>query len=255
MFSIKIIFSVLLIAVLFLLPESKAQSFGFGCLGFVGGYAGYSYQKYDPNGLNRYVDAFNLANKDSLESPMSKFGEAQGYRIGINIFRANIKGFILTTKGFYQYLSEKNSADINGSGGVSSAVYEVEMKNWGFGIDLGTALTDILSWKVIDAALLYNTASFTNTQNLPGSVTIITKYNSEKYSLGYSIGTGFILQLIGRYISLEGVAGYASFKIDKMRTGDGTELTTTGTSKEVMTNFITSGGFNAVVQLNVGFPL
>lgn len=254
MFSTKLIsFSLLL--VLALVSECKAQSFGFGCLGFVGGYGGFSYQKYDPAGLNKYVNAFNAENKDSLQSSMAKFGEAQGYRIGINIFRANFKGFILTTKGFYQYLSEKNSASINANDGLSTTVYDVELKNWGFGVDLGTSLTDMLSWKVIDAAILYNTASFTNTKNFPGSVTTLTKYNSEKYTLGYSIGTGFILQLIGRYISLEGAAGYASFKINRMRTDGGKQLTVSETSKTTMQDFVTSGGFNAVVQLNVGFPL
>lgn len=252
---VKMIIVTVLTAFFVFFPESKAQSFGFGCLGFVGGYAGFSYQKYDAKGLNNYVAAFNSANKDSLSSPMSKFGEATGYRIGINLFRANLKGFILTTKGFYQYLTEKNSADINGADGTSNAVYEVELRNWGFGIDLGTAITDILSWKVIDAALLYNTASFTNTRNSPGPVTTLNIYNSEKYSLGYSVGTGFILQLIDRYISLEGAAGYASFKIDKMQTSNGTELATSESSQEPMRNFISSGGFNAVVQLNIGFPL
>ncbi len=252
---VKLIFVSVLMTFIVFFPESRAQSFGFGCLGFVGGYAGFSYQKYNPKGLNQYVAAFNSANKDSLSSPMSKFGEATGYRIGINLFRANLKGFILTTKGFYQYLSEKNSADINDLNGTSNAVYEVELRNWGVGIDLGTAITDILSWKVIDAALLYNSASFTNTRNSPGPATTINIYNSEKYSLGYSVGTGFILQLIDRYISLEGAAGYAAFKIDKMQTSDGTELAISESSKVPMRNFISSGGFNAVVQLNIGFPL
>ncbi len=201
------------------------------------------------------MDAFNAANRDSLSSPMSKFGEAQGYRIGLNFFRANIKGFILTTKGFYQYLSEKNTAGIEAANGSANAVYQVEMRNWGIGLDLGTALTDILSWKVVDAAVLYNSASFTNTRNSPGPITKLMKYSSEKYTLGYTVGTGFILQLIDRYISLEGVAGYAAFKIDRMRSGDGTQLTVSESSNEVMSGFISSGGFNAVVQLNVGFPL
>ena len=255
MFLFKSILYLLLIIFFILVPDIKAQSLGFGCLGFVGGYVGYSYQKYNPKGLNNYVNAFNAANKDSLSSPMSKFGEAQGYRIGINLFRANIKGFILTTKGFYQYLSEKNTANINAEDGFTNAVYLVEMRNWGFAVDLGTAITDILSWKVIDAALLYNTASFTNTTNSPGPITILMKFNSEKYSFGYTVGTGFILQLIDQYISLEGLAGYTAFNIDKMKTGEGTELTVSETSKQVMRNFISSGGFNAVVQLNIGFPL
>ena len=251
----KVIIFVLIIVLMLPFASVKAQSFGFGCLGFVGGYGGYTYQKYDPKGLNNYVKAFNAANKDSLSSPMSEFGKAQGYRVGVNFFRADFQGFILTTKGFYQFLSEKKSASINVTNGSSSAIYEVEMKNWGVGIDLGTAITEALSWKVVDAAVLYNSASFTNTRNSPGPSTTLLQFNSEKSTIGYSIATGFILQLAGRYISLEGAAGYSAFKIDKMRLDDGTELAISETSKEVMTNFITAGGFSAVIQLNIGFPL
>ena len=234
---------------------SNAQTFGFGCLGFVGGYAGYSYQAYKPTGLNDYVDSFNSEIKDSLTSPMGSFSKLQGYRVGINFFRADIKGFILTAKGFYQYLNEKKSASTLSYLGSSNITYELELRNWGVGIDLGTVITGALSWKVIDAAFLYNSATFTNTMNTPGPATTIITYNNENPSLGYTIGTGFILSVIQRYISIEGTAGYSVFKIDRMITSSGTELTVSDNSSEVMRNFITAGGFNAVIQLNVGFPL
>ena len=88
----------------------NAQSFGFGCLGFVGGYGGYSYQEYKPNGLNNYVDVFNQVRSDSLISPMEKFGKASGYRVGLNFFRAKMDNFVLTTKGYYQLISENHEA-------------------------------------------------------------------------------------------------------------------------------------------------
>ncbi len=233
-----------------------SQTFGFGCLGFVGGYGGYSYQAYDAKGLNNYVAAFNLANKDSLGSPMGKFGKAKGYRVGINFFRANIKGFILTTKGFYQALTEKNSATMSTANGTSNSTYQLDLKDWGLGIDLGTSITGGLSWKVVDAAVLFNTVSFTNTLNLPGPSTVVKKYNNEKYALGYSVGTGFILAVIERYISIEGLAGYTFFSIDKMKSDDSSGVMPAfENSTQPMRNFIASGGFNAVIQLNVGFPL
>ncbi len=233
----------------------SAQTFGFGCLGLVGGYGGYSYQVYNPAGLNDYVTSFNNDNKDSLSSALGKFGKARGYRVGINFFRANIKGFILTTKGFYQFLSEKKTTDILSSNGESNAIYEVDLKNWGVGIDLGTAISGALSWKVVDAALLFNSATFTNTLNSPGPTTVVNKYNNEKSTLGYTIGTGFILAIVDQYISLEGTAGYTVFSIDKMKSDNGTELTVSENSTEPMKNFISNGGFSAVIQLNVGFPL
>ncbi len=232
------------------------QTFGFGCLGFVGGYGGYSYQEFDAKGLNDYVSTYNLDNKDSLSSPMRKFGKAQGYRVGINFFRANIKGFILTTKGFYQALNEKNSASMITAQGTSNSTYQLNLTNWGLGLDLGTSIVGGLSWKVIDAAVLFNTVTFTNTLNLPGPTTVIKKYNNEKYVLGYSVGTGFILDIIEQYVSIEGLAGYTFFSIDKMKADDSAaEMPAVENSNQPMRNFIASGGFNAVIQLNVGFPL
>ncbi len=255
MFPNKIALKVLCIFLLVYLPNIKAQAFGFGCLGFVGGYGGYSYQDYDPQGLNSYVVSYNELHNDSLSSPLGKFGKATGYRVGINFFRANIEGFILTTKGFYQSLREKQESSIYTSAGETSTVYDLEIKNWGVGIDLGTTITSALSWKVIDAALLYNFATLTRTANMPGAKSQVKEFNNTKPTFGYSIGTGFILAVIDDYVSLEGVAGYSVFKIDQMQLSDGTLLKTSESSQVPMHNFINSGGFNAVIQLNIGFPL
>ena len=246
---------VLLFCFLMISANANAQTFGFGCLGLVGGYGGFSYQQYNPQGLNDYIQSFNTNHSDSLSSPMGKFGKAKGYRFGINFFRANVKGFILTTKGFYQNLTEKNQSSINSIAGDATVINQLQLINWGLGIDLGTTITGALSWKVIDAALLYTTASFTNTTNSPGPSSVINKYNSENPSFGYSVGTGFILDIIDQYVSLEGTAGYTFFSVSKMKSADGTELTVSHNSNVSMKNFVSNGGFNAVVQLNVGFPL
>jgi hypothetical protein len=255
MFRKNSFFLLFILSFAFIQGSSNCQSFGFGCLGFVGGYGGYSYQKYDAVGLNKYVNAFNETYKGSLASPMGSFNTETGYRVGINFFRANIQGFILTTKGFYQGLTEKNSATINSLDGNSNALFELDLKNYGLGIDIGTSITGALSWKVIDAAILYNMATFTDTRNSPGPTTEVMQYNNEKYILGYNIGTGFILQIIKRYISLEGAAGYTAFSIDRMLSSGGQPMPISENSQQPMSNFIQSGGFSAVVQLNVGFPL
>ncbi len=247
---------ILFLDVIFLFtPSVKAQAFGFGCLGFVGGYGGYSYQIYQPTEFNDYIDAFNLLRKDSLSSPMSHFGKAKGYRVGVNLFRADFSGFILTAKGFYQKLTEKKDAFTSTSFGSTNTTFEVDLKNWGVGIDLGTTLTGALSWKVIDAAILFNTATLTTTVNAPGAITEVHKFNSEKASLGYTVGTGFIFAIIKEYITLEGVAGYTVFSIEKMKYDEGVYLTVTEKSDIIMQKFIETGGFNAVIQLNIGFPL
>jgi len=231
-----------------------AQTFGFGCLGFVGGFAGYSYQKYHADGLNYYIADFNNTYDDSLKAPMSNFGAAAGYRVGINFFRATFPGFILTSKGFYQSLVERKDAEIISTFGSSNSNYKVRLNTWGLGFDVGASITGAVSWKIIDAALLFNKATFTNTRNMPGSFTDIKEYKSDS-KVGYSVGTGFILELVDEYISIEGLAAYTVFSVEELQLGDGTKLTTIESSSTTMNNFIDSGGFNAVIQLNVGFPL
>jgi hypothetical protein len=230
------------------------QSFGFGCLGLVGGFGGYSFQRYEPTGFNDYISSFNDSRSDSLTSPMDRFGTARGFRVGINFFRADFQGFILTTKGFYQTLLEKHAAEVLGSDGISNYNYEIKFNYWGVGMDLGTAITRAFSWKVIDATILFNNVRFTDNQNYPGGYSQVKEYRNES-ALGYTIGTGFILSVIEGYISIEGLAGYTQMVIKSMRLDDGTELTIRENSSEPMVNFIDNGGFIAVIQLNIGFPL
>lgn len=232
----------------------NSQSFGFGCLGFTGGYAGYSHQKYQPDGLNDYIKIFNLNRKDSLTENLHSFGSANGFRVGLNFFRKKFSGVFITAKGFYQFLNEKHQAVEKLSSGIVSTSNEVKIINWGLGIDLGTPIISFLNWKIIDAALLYNQARFSNTQNFPGALTVVNNYKSD-YHFGYTIGTGIIIEILGEYITLEGLAAYSKITIDEMKMDDGTKLMKNENSTETMKNFIADGGFNAVIQLNIGLPL
>jgi len=232
----------------------NSQSFGFGCLGFTGGYAGYSHQKYQPDGLNDYIKIFNLNRKDSLTENLHSFGSTNGFRVGLNFFRKKFSGVFITAKGFYQFLNEKHQAVEKLSSGIVSTSNEVKIINWGLGIDLGTPIISFLNWKIIDAALLYNQARFSNTQNFPGALTVVNNYKSD-YHFGYTIGTGIIIEILGEYITLEGLAAYSKITIDEMKMDDGTKLMKNENSTETMKNFIADGGFNAVIQLNIGLPL
>jgi hypothetical protein len=230
---------------------TNAQSFGFGCLGFVGGYGGFSYHQYQPEGFNDFIGNFNQIRGDSLISPMEDFGKAQGFRVGLNFFRAKVENFILTTKGYYQSLTEKHEALERIPDGTRSTTFKVELRNLAIGVDLGISLTKDISWKVVDGALHFNTVILTNTENSTGAQTIVTKFRTESTALGYSIGTGFILEIIDEYFSIEGVAGYTSLSIDNIEKDNVNLL-----SEDITSNkFIESGGFSAVIQLNVGFPL
>lgn len=252
-----------IVVVLFFLqfPESiiNAQSFGFGCLGFVGGYGGFSYQIYEPKGLNDFINAFNESRSDSLVSPMENFGKAQGYRVGLNFFRAKVENFVLTTKGYYQSISEKHESLERFVDGTRSTTMKLEMRNWGVGIDLGISITKRISWKVVDGALHFNNIIYTNTENRTGTKTEIKKYKTKSTTLGYSVGTGFILEIIEEYLSLEGVAAYTFLSIENVYDGENPllDLPQSGNQQATVTenDFIDAGGFNAVIQLNIGFPL
>lgn len=227
-----------------------AQSFGFGCLGFVGGYGGFSYQQYKPEGFNDFIKYFNES-RDSLISPMENFGKAQGFRVGLNFFRGKVENFVLTAKGYYQSLTEKHEALEKLPAGTRSTTFKLELRNWAVGVDLGISVTKAISWKVVDGALHFNTIILTNTENSTGSQTMVNKFRTETTQLGFSIGTGFIFEIIDEYFSIEGVAGYTSLSVENLQKDNINLLTEDITTN----NFIDTGGFNAVVQLNVGLPL
>lgn len=229
----------------------EAQSFGFGCLGFVGGFAGFTYQNYAPTGLNEFVTKFNSANSSSVTQSLDTFGQSRGFRAGINLFRANFSGFILTAKGFYQSLSESHDAIQESSDGISNSSYSLKLKTLGVGIDLGVSVSDILSWKVLDGSINFNDAALTESINSPGSSSEII-YKSPDTKIGYTIGSGFILDIISEYVTVEGLAAYSFFKFDKLQSDDQNKIIF---NSDNSTDIIEAGGFSAVIQLNVGFSL
>ena len=238
----------------------RSQTFGFGCLGFFGGYGGFVYQSYKADGLNQFVNSFNEMKSSTLNESLQKYDNAIGYRVGINFFRASWEGgFIITAKGYYQSLSKTRKTSESLPDGNSNYSFELGLKNWAVGIDFGYALTSFLSWKIIDGSVHFNNVSLINTINLSGG-TEVSKYKSEPGVLGYSVGTGIIISIIKDYVSLEGLAGYTYLSMDDIKDEDGIKFLSDivlpaiiPTPKE--TKFIESGGFTAVVQLNIGFPL
>jgi len=236
----------------------NAQTFGFGCLGFVGGYGGFTYQQYDAAGLNDYINFFNQL--ENTVDPIDEFTSSTGYRVGLNFFRATFEsGIIITAKGFYQYLSEKNKGTVGV--GVNNDNYSMDLtfKNWSLGFDVGWQFTNVVSWKILDGSLNFNNATLTQTTDLPGE-TIVNKYKSDSGVFGYSIGTGIIVAIIKDYVSIEGSVGYTFLKFDELKNDDGTQFMNDIVLPAIYPalrsdKFIESGGFSAVIQLNVGFPL
>jgi hypothetical protein len=233
----------------------NSQTFGFGCLGFFGGYGGIAYQSYKADGLNQFVNYFNEMKSGTLDSPLEEYYGAVGYRVGVNFFRATWEsGFILTAKGYYQSLSRTRETTETLVDGTTNYSFELDLKNWAVGIDFGYVITSYFSWKIVDGSINFNNVSLNSTSNsLEG--TEISKFKSEPGVLGYSVGTGVIIFLIKDYISLEGFAGYTGLTIEKLDYEEGNRALLNALNEEENINFIESGGFTGVIQLNVGFPL
>ncbi len=239
-------------------PGLNAQTFGFGCLGFVGGYGGFTYQQYNPEGFNDYIEQFNLA--EFVNSPIEEFSFATGYRVGLNFFRATFpNGIIVTAKGFYQSLDKTNKGGVGITGATDNYALDMDLRSFSFGFDVGWQFTNIVGLKILDGSLNFNNITLTQTTDLPGSTTV-NKYESDTGIIGYSIGAGIIFSIIKDYVSIEGLAAYTHLSVDNLYDDTGTpflnppaEINSSITADEAM--FIETGGFTAVLQLNFGFPL
>jgi hypothetical protein len=235
------------------MPKLHSQTFGFGCLGFVGGYGGFTYQQYDPKGLNGFIKGWNSL--EFLHEQMEEFYFATGYRVGLNFFRATFENnIILTAKGYYQSLDKTNKAKLGDANSNNYYSLDLDMRNWAVGIDVGWEFTNVVSWKIIDGAIHFNNVKLTETTGTE-SETLIGKYESDGSNIGYSIGTGIIIAIIKDYLSIEGLAGYTQISIDDIYNDLGTSFLNPSQNSIVDEKFIESGGFTAVVQLNVGFPI
>ena len=247
-------FSFLFVSLLILTnPKLHSQTFGFGCLGFVGGYGGFTYQQYDAKGFNEFIKGWN--GLEFIHGPMDEFSSATGYRVGLNFFRATFKNnIILTAKGYYQSLDKTNKAKLGDANSNNYYSLDLDMRNWAVGIDVGWEFTNVVSWKIIDGAIHFNNVKLTETTDTE-SETLIGKYKSDGSNIGYSIGTGIIIAIIKDYISIEGLAGYTQISIDDLYNDQGTSFLNPAQNSIINEEFIESGGFTAVVQLNVGFPI
>jgi len=248
-------YTVIIISVVLFNTRINSQTFGFGCLGFFGGYGGVAYQSYNAEGLNQFVNYFNEMNSGTLNDPLQDYKGAFGYRVGVNFFRATWEsGFILTAKGYYQSLSRTRKTSETSANVNTNYAFELDLKNWALGVDFGYAITSFLSWKIVDGSINFNNVSLTNTINSPEG-TDVSRYKSEPGVLGYSVGTGLIFFIIPDYISLEGFAGYTGLTVEKLKYEEGNRYLLRALEEEDNINFIEAGGFTGVIQLNVGFPL
>lgn len=231
----------------------NAQSFGFGCLGLSGFYAGFSKQNYDNPGLNDYISQrINILDPSkTIISDKIEFTQGTGYRIGANFFRAQWDKFFISAKGYYQFLKESNEISAQLQNVDTREKYQLTMNYWGVGIDFGVPLFWILDWKIAEANVTFYNTEFSQETFLDNVSQGEIKFKPDKNNIGYFIGTGLVLHLVPDYISVEGTAGFNIIQIDKFSNDSGVTIPSASTSKKA----IEKGNLSFTLQLNVGFPL
>ncbi len=231
--------SILTAVILLWALSLQAQTCGFGCLGMSGFYGGYTIQEFNATELNK-----TIVEELRTNQLKEKFGRAQGYRVGANIFRANFSGYFITAKGFYQFLNEEHSYLINNS----PTKYKAQLNYWGLGLDLGIPIFSLLDFKLIEGGATIFSSKLEISE---AGASTPKKFESVKTDLSYYVGTGLIFHIIPNYISLEGTAFYTIFNIDRMEDTEGNQF---GSAKEGEAIF-SGKKFGATVQLNLGLPL
>ncbi len=232
---------------------ANAQSFGFGCLGLSGFYAGFSKQNYDNPGLNEYISQrINILDPSkNIITDKIEFTQGTGYRVGANFFRAKWDKFFISAKGYYQFLKESNEISAQLQNVDTREKYQLTMNHWGVGIDFGVPIFWILDWKIAEANVTFYNTEFSQEAFLNNVSQGEIKFKPDKNNIGYFIGTGLILHLVPDYISIEGTAGYNIIQIDKLSIDSGITIPSASSSKKA----IEKGGLSITLQLNVGFPL
>ncbi len=231
-----------------------AQEMGFGCFGLVGGFVGYGVQQYTPGGINAYINDVNEFNKGVINVPLSDFKQMQGFRVGANVFRNNYSGFIITAKGFYQLMSEKQEVRFNDAVLPTIHSFEMRVKEFAIGLDLGMEISKKFHWKVLDLTLMYNIYQFKTQSNSVKGIVEAATYQNPEVNIEYTLGTGFVYYVVEKYISVEGSFGITSLTANTLRESSGNYLKLLSSSK-VVGSAIQSGGLSALIQLNISLPM
>jgi hypothetical protein len=224
-----------------------AQSFGFGCLGLSGIFGGYSKQKFEAEGLNKYVN--QLAD---ISADEKTFKQAEGFRIGANIFRAKFDYVFLTVKGYYQFLKEKHNLTNVSLAQTREEEFTLKLDHWGFGVDFGIPVVSFLDWKIIEAGMTIFNVKFTNAYTGDDGIFVENTFKEPKSTIGYYLSSGLIIHLIQDYVSIEGSATYNNFNIENVENENtGEQIPVSSASGK----FIEKGGFSGAIYLNLGVPL
>ncbi len=229
---------------LIFVSNSFAQKFGFGCLGLSGFYVGISEHHYKAQNLNDYVNTKTIGSLIKLDDEVN-FNLGSGYRIGANFFRAKWDKVFITAKGFFQFLKEEHA--LNPSSTLQHK-FQLNMNQWGVGVDIGIPITSYFDWKIIEGGITYYNAELIHQLFSDNSLSTEIKFAPEKGKTSYYVATGIIVHIIPDYMSLEGTAAYNLMNVNEFIHN----VPNFGVTKikEPFSKYALSGTF----QLNISFP-
>jgi len=239
-----------IVSTIFLISATltNGQSCGFGCLGFSGGYGGYTIQQYDMKGLNDHLhEIVGAAGYDIGENT---FHEGKGFRVGINIFKARFDAVYFGTKFFYQFLEEEKTF-VNTNDPSKQRKFNLGFNYWGFGGELGFPLFSYLDLKLVEGGVTLHNVTFKDETYVGDAMFSEVKYESTGTQVGYYVASGLIIHLIKNYISIEGTASYNFIDLEEVQSDNGEIIPARGG----IVSLAQKGGLTGTVQFNVSFPL
>ncbi len=242
----------LLIFLILSIPQTTLpQTCGFGCLGLAGVYVGYSFENYSADGLNLQLN--NDLQNMGINDQQYNFRSGQGFRIGMNIVRANFESYFFSVKGYYQFLEEEQAVSaLRLLGEEYKLKSKFKMNHWAIGFDFGIPVVNFMDWKIVDGSIKFYNTQLTNQEIINNQVIKENKFTIPKITVGFALGSGLVIHIIKDYISIEGTGMYNFTNIDYLTNDDNTAHFPDENSK---TDLVNSGGFSGIVQLNIGIPL
>lgn len=213
---------------------------------------GYGIQNFNAEGLNHYIDVYNQ-NTPGLQSKMNSFGDAKGYKVGLNIVQFLVNKWVIGLRFHYQWIKEKNSSEALVDNGKAKREYELSLSQLALGFTLSYYLGRNFDLKILDIMATSNGANLVD-KYVAAEESIERKLKNPGSTIGLNAGAGFTVYLIPPYIGIETTAGYSFLKVNSLDMEGGRSITRDENSNVPMSNFIKSGGFFAFAQLNLAIP-
>lgn len=217
---------------------------------------GYGIQNFNAEGLNHYIDVYNLDNPN-LQTKMNSFDNVKGYKVGLNIVQFLINKWVIGFRFHYLWAKATNNSEaaiiINDVSSNATREYELNLTQLGLGFTISYFLGKHFDLKLIDIMATSNGANMIDKYK-DDLVTTEVRLKNPSSTIGLNAGAGFTVYLIPPYIGIETTAGYSFMKLNYLDYESGGSLKKDENSVERMSNFIKSGGFFAFAQLNLAIP-